>query len=76
MKTKFGVKQIKQTTPTWALWMFRIVFLVTKIVVGYIAATNLLSPESKYEVTLFLTLLVDPLAFGLSKLFGVTVEEK
>ena len=76
MKSKFGVKQIKKTTPAWALWMFRIVFLVTKIVVGYIAATNLLSPDSKYEVTLFLTLLVDPLAFGLSKMFGVTVEEK
>lgn len=75
MKSNFGVNQLNQSTPVWALWMFRIVFLVTKIVVGYIAATNLLSPEAKYEVTLFLTLVVDPLAFGLSKLFGVTVEK-
>jgi hypothetical protein len=37
MKSKFGFQQIKKSTPTWALWMFRIVFLVTKIVVGYIA---------------------------------------
>lgn len=73
---QFGFNQIKQNTPTWALWMFRITFLLTKIIVGYIAATNLLSPESKYEVTLFLTLLIDPLAFGLSKMFGVTVEEE
>ncbi|MBW4362609.1 hypothetical protein [Flavobacterium taihuense] len=71
MKTKFGVKQLKNTTPLWALWMFRITFLVTKIVVGYIAATNLLSPHAKYEVTLFLTLVVDPFAFGLSKMFGI-----
>lgn len=72
----FGTNQIKQTTPTWAIWMFRITFLLTKIIVGYIAATNLLSPESKYEVTLFLTLLIDPLAFGLSKMFGVPIEEE
>lgn len=74
-KSQFGFSQIQQTTPMWALWMFRITFLVTKIVVGYIAATNLLSPESKYEVTLFLTLLIDPLAFGLSKMFGVSIGE-
>lgn len=76
MKSKFGVKQIKHTTPAWALWMFRIVFLFTKIVVGYIAATNLLSPELKYEVTLVLTLIIDPLAFGFSKMFGIPTEEK
>jgi hypothetical protein len=76
MKPKFGIDQLQQSTPLWALWMFRITFLLTKIVVGYIAATNLLSPDAKYEVTLFLTLLVDPLAFGLSKMFGVTIEDK
>lgn len=76
MKTKFGLNQINKTTPTWALWMFRITFLLTKIVVGYIAATNLLLPDAKYEVTLFLTLVVDPLAFGLSKMFGVPDLEK
>ena len=75
-KTKFGFEQLQQSTPVWALWLFRITFLLTKIVVGYIASTNLLSPESKYEVTLFLTLLIDPLAFGLSKMFGVAIEEK
>jgi hypothetical protein len=60
----------------WAIWMFRITFLITKIVIGYVAATNLLSPHSKYELTLILTLLVDPLAFGLSKMFGVDVKDK
>lgn len=75
MKTKFGLKQAGNITPVWALWMFRIIFLLTKIVAGYIAATNLLSPEAKYEVTLFLTLVIDPLAFGFSKMFGIPVEK-
>lgn len=76
MKTKFGVKQIKNPTPVWALWMFRIVFLLNKIIIGYLAATNLLSPDVKYEVTVFLAIVVDPFAFGLSKMFGIPVEDK
>lgn len=76
MTTKFGINQLSNSTPVWALWIFRIVFLLTKIIVAYIAATNLFSPELKYEVTLFLTLVVDPFAFGLSKMFGIPVEDK
>lgn len=72
---KFGLNQVSSTTPLWAKWMFRIVFLFTKIVVGYIAATDLISPEAKYEITLFLTLIIDPGIFGLSKMFGIEVEE-
>lgn len=76
MNTKFGLKQIGNETPVWALWLFRVVFLLTKIIVGYIAATNLLSPDAKYEITLFLTLVIDPLAFGFSKMFGIEIEDK
>ena len=75
MKDNFGFNQISSTTPSWAKWFFRIVFLFTKIVVGYIAATNLISPEAKYEITLFLTLVIDPLAFAFSKMFGVNSKE-
>lgn len=75
MKQIFGLNQMNSTTPTWAKWFFRIVFLFNKIIVAYIAATNLISPEAKYEITLFLTLIIDPLAFGFSKMFGITVEE-
>lgn len=70
----FSQKALQTRTPTWAKNMFRITFLITKIVVGYIAATNLLSPDTKYEVTLVLTLVVDPLAWGLSKMFGVEAD--
>lgn len=71
-KTRFGIKQLGNRTPVWALWVFRVVFLLTKIIAGYIAATNLLNPDTKYEITLFLTLVVDPMAFGFSKMFGIT----
>lgn len=63
---------LKAKTPEWAKWMFRIVFLMTKILTGYIAATNWLTPTQKYEVTLLLTLVIDPFFFGLSKMFGET----
>lgn len=76
MKQSFGLNQVSSTTPLWAKWFFRIVFLLTKVVVAYIAATNLINPELKYEITLILTLVIDPLAFGFSKMFGVNSEEE
>ena len=76
MEQKFGFTQITSITPSWAKWLFRIVFFLNKIVAGYIAATNLISPEAKYEVTLFLVLIIDPLAFGFSKMFGIAIEDK
>lgn len=76
MKQTFGLNQINTTTPSWAKWFFRIVFFLNKILAAYIAATNLIDPVAKYEITLFLTLVIDPLAFGFSKMFGITVEEK
>lgn len=75
MGQSFGLNQVNVTTPIWAKWIFRIVFLLTKIVVAYIAATNLISPESKYEITVFLTLVIDPVAYGLSKMFGISIDE-
>lgn len=76
MKQTFGFDQVNLTTPSWAKWFFRIVFLFNKIIMAYIAATNLISPEAKYEITLFLTLVIDPLAYGFSKMFGIKFEEK
>lgn len=75
MEQKFGLNQVYSTTPLWAKWFFRIVFLLTKIAVGYIAATNLITPDTKYEITLFLTLVVDPVAFFFSKMFGISPNE-
>jgi len=71
---KFGTGQLTKETPKWAIWMFRITFMLTTAATGYIAATNLLPEHAKYEATLFLKLLIDPLVFGLSKMFGVEIQ--
>lgn len=76
MNQNFGFNQISNTTPSWAKWFFRVVFLFNKIIVAYIAATNLIDPSTKYEITLFLSLVVDPLAFGFSKMFGINLDDK
>lgn len=73
--TKKTVISASLPTPEWSKWMFRIVYLLTKVLIGYIAATNLFTPSQKYEVTIFLTLVIDPFFFGLSKMFGVKIED-
>ena len=71
MDTKFGPGQITNKTPEWAKWMFRITFALTTSVVAWIAATHLMGTEAKYEITLALKLVIDPLMYSISKLFGV-----
>lgn len=76
-KTKFGTPSaIASKTPDWAKWMFRIVFGLTTGATAYIASTNLLTTEAKYEITLLLKLVIDPAVFTLSKMFGVKEVEK
>lgn len=65
------VISFKKETPMWAKWMFRITFALTTALTAYIAATNLLPETVKYEVTLILKLLIDPLIYAISKGFGV-----
>lgn len=74
--TKFGPDQITKTTPKWALWMFRITFIITTTTIGYLEATDLLNAQTKHEVMIFLKLFVDPIVYGISKLFGVIEENK
>lgn len=71
METKFGPNQLVSKTPEWAKWMFRITFVLTTSVVAWIAATHLMSIDAKYEITLFLKLIIDPLMYTVSKLFGI-----
>ena len=61
-------------SPFWAKVMFRVTFASTTAAIGWIAATNLISPEVKYEVTLLLKLIIDPIVYVVSKCFGVTRE--
>ncbi len=75
--TKFATKEaIISETPQWAKWMFRITFLVTTALCVYFEATSLISQEAKHELLIALKLLVDPIVFGISKMFGVVPEEE
>jgi hypothetical protein len=76
MATKFGPSQISNETPAWAKWMFRITFIVTTALIGWIAATNLFPQNTKYEITLLLKLLIDPIVYGISKMFGVDPKQE
>ena len=72
---KFGLGQIGNDTPQWAKNIFRIYFFVSKALIGWAAATSLFSKETLGEILLFITLFLDPVVFGFSKMFGVNVEE-
>lgn len=74
VKSQFGA--INAPNPKWADWMFRIGFLLTTVLTGYLAATNLLTVEVKYEWTVLLKVVVDPLLWGLSKMWGVKVDNE
>jgi len=73
---KFGLDQLTNQTPKWAKWMFRVVFAVTTALTAWIAATNLFPQSTKYEITLALKLLIDPVVYALSKMFGVSVKDE
>lgn len=76
MATKFVTNgAIMAQTPSWAKWMFRIYFFTSKALLGYFAATSLFSKEVLLETTLFITLFLDPVIYGFSKMFGIEKEE-
>lgn len=72
----FSKKALVSDTPVWAKWMFRITFMITTCLVGWLAATKMFDPHTSYEITLFLKLVVDPIIYGLSKMFGVEVKDE
>jgi hypothetical protein len=70
----FGFDQISVKTPKWAKWTFRIVFMLTTAAAGWVAGTNLIDQSLKVEIMLVFKL-IDPIVFGLSKMFGVSIEK-
>lgn len=69
--SKFGFGQIGKYTPQWAKWFFRIYFFISKAFVGWAAATSIFDKTTLYEITLFVTLLLDPIFYGASKMVGI-----
>jgi hypothetical protein len=75
-KTSFGFDQLTNPTPEWANWIFRGYFIISKAVVGYLAALATIqqlhiSVQLLMVVTLTITLLFDPIMYGFSKMFGI-----
>lgn len=68
---KFGLGQINNVTPEMANWIFRGYFILSKAVIGYLAAIHFITPAQIYNITITITLLVDPVMLGFSKLFGI-----
>lgn len=71
-KVKFGA--INSTTPQFAKWIFRGTLLVTSVLTIWVASTALISEPNKLEIILVFKAL-DALAFGLSKMFGITLDD-
>jgi len=69
---KFGKAQLKNETPQWAKWMFRVTLVLTTAISIWVAGTNLIDDSIKYEIILLLKC-IDPVVMGFSKLFGVDV---
>ena len=72
-KTKFGFGQLTSKTPSWASWLFRIVFILTTVAAFIISGDPQINDMIKVRVLLYLKG-VDMLIYGFSKLFGVEVQ--
>ena len=74
-KTKFGFGQLTSKTPSWAIWIFRIVFILTTVATFVIAADPTINDALKVRIGVYLKGL-DMFLYGFSKLFGVEVQEE
>ena len=72
---KFGIGQIGNDTPAFAKWIFRVWFFTSKAVVGWLGYTHLVSENILYETLGLVTLLIDPIMYGVSKMFGIDSED-
>lgn len=73
---KFGFAQIVKETPEQAKWIFRLIFALTTALIAWLGATHLFNPEVKYEIMIFLKLIIDPIAYTVSKMFGVVPKDE
>lgn len=73
---KFGLGQIKNPTPEMANWIFRGYFIISKAVIGWLGGLSAahavnVSVTTMLLITLTVSLLLDPVMLGFSKLFGI-----
>jgi hypothetical protein len=70
-KTSFGLDQVNNETPPFANWIFRGYFIISKAMIGWIAAVGLFPTKTQFVVVTTVSLLLDPIVLGFSKLFGI-----
>lgn len=68
-KQTFGIEALKQDTPNWAKWVFRITFILTTVATFVIASDPAISADLKVRIGVYLKGL-DMFIYGVSKLFG------
>lgn len=74
MSVKFGTAEaIQGKSPSWATYTFRTVIILTTALSAWVAATNLITEEAKFEIVLVFKGL-DTVVWGLSRMFGVVKE--
>lgn len=70
----FSVKALNSTTPKWAKNMFRVTLLLTSVASYVIVSDETVAAETAERIILYLRAL-DLLVYGLSKMFGVEIQE-
>jgi hypothetical protein len=60
--------------PKWAKYGFFIAQIICKSAIAYLAATGLFPQNIKYEATLAISLIIEPLLYGAAELAGVKLK--
>ena len=68
--TTFGLNSFSKPTPAFAKNIFYLYFILSKAVIGWVGYTKLIPQPILYETMGFVTLMLDPVVLGLSKMFG------
>jgi|GEM_PF-5243655 hypothetical protein len=74
--TSFGFSSVSLPTPKWANAAFDYYFIVTTAFLGWMAADSLFTPIVTKHLFYFITLLLTPMVKGLSKMFGVKIDNQ
>jgi hypothetical protein len=73
--TTFGLSSYNKPSPEWARNVFDLYFILSKAFIGWMGYTHMIPQSLMYEILGIVSLLLDPIVRGLTKMFGVTVIE-
>lgn len=73
--TSFGFASVSLPTPKWASAAFDIYLIVITSFLAWIASDSVFGSEITKHIFYFITLFLTPIVKGISKMFGVKVDE-